>query len=96
MPPLSPEFIKQIETEAEAYGAKYGWETSNGYRTDGDLERGYEAGATAYAHYKEQAERYRKELEEIAKLPGIYSKLKATNALNQYREGEKNNSQENK
>jgi hypothetical protein len=56
MPPLSPELLKQIETEADKY---------NEGSTFAAGRFGYIARATAYAHYKEEAERYRRALEAL-------------------------------
>ena len=86
MPPLSPELLKQIETEAKNFADKtfplfgdsaFNWEK---------VYNGYISGATTYAHYKEEAERYRKALEAIQKLPwelnGSWADGIATKALN--------------
>lgn len=66
-----PEHIqKQIEREASDY-ATYQGETSRGVPTpciDGDKWEAYEAGATAYAHYKERWEQAMKALEELTEI----------------------------
>jgi hypothetical protein len=82
MPPLSPELIKQIETEAVKRADDPGY--SDPYAAG--IETGYIAGATAYAHYKEEAERYRKALEGLLSwhtetlVCGLGDKIKAAKA----------------